>query len=326
MILADKIIELRKKSGMSQEELAEKLGVSRQSISKWEGAQSTPDLNRILQLSEIFGVTTDSLLKDTIELTSDNSLTQEGKADTEPPLRRVSMEEANKFLAENEKRSKLIPTGVVLCTLSFLPIIMLDYFEPFPEAGPIIGVPLMLILIAIAVSLFIISGNKYKPFEYLDKEGIDTEYGVSGMVTEKKSKYEAKHNFSVIAGIVLFIVSFIPIIVFSQLFIDNNTIEALSIAAMFISIAVGLYLIIHSCTKMDGYRKLLEENEFSRKKKERRNSKVMTVYWCAVTAVYLGWSFISHNWGITWIVWVIAGVLTPVVSIIESSIRKNKID
>ena len=323
MILADKIIELRKKSGMSQEELAEKLGVSRQSISKWEGAQSTPDLNRILQLSEIFGVTTDSLLKDTIELTPDNSLPQEGKTDTEPPLRRVSMEEANSFLAVNEKNSLRTAVGVVLCILCFVPLIVLDELT---DLGDLIGIPLMFILIAAAVTLFIISGNKYKPFEYLDKEGIDTEYGVSGMVTEKKSKYEAKHNFSVIAGIVLFIVSFIPIIVFSQLFIDNNTIEALSIAAMFISIAVGLYLIIHTCTKMDGFRKLLEENEFSRKKKARRSSKVMNAYWCIVTAVYLGWSFISKNWGVTWLIWVIAGVLSPVVSIIESSIRKNKID
>ena len=60
MILADKIIDLRKKAGMSQEELAEKLGVSRQSVSKWESAQSTPDLNRILKMSEIFGVSTRS--------------------------------------------------------------------------------------------------------------------------------------------------------------------------------------------------------------------------------------------------------------------------
>ena len=48
MILADKIIELRKKNGWSQEDLAEKLDVSRQSISKWEGAQSIPDMNKIL--------------------------------------------------------------------------------------------------------------------------------------------------------------------------------------------------------------------------------------------------------------------------------------
>ena len=50
MILADKIIYLRKKCGWSQEELAEKMNVSRQSISKWEGAQSVPDLDKILKL------------------------------------------------------------------------------------------------------------------------------------------------------------------------------------------------------------------------------------------------------------------------------------
>lgn len=48
MILADKIIELRKKEGWSQEELAEKLSVTRQSVSKWEGAQSIPDLDKVV--------------------------------------------------------------------------------------------------------------------------------------------------------------------------------------------------------------------------------------------------------------------------------------
>lgn len=62
MILADKIIRLRKKAGWSQEELAEQLNVTRQSVSKWESAQSIPDINKILQLSKIFGVTTDYLL------------------------------------------------------------------------------------------------------------------------------------------------------------------------------------------------------------------------------------------------------------------------
>ena len=67
MILADKIIAERKKNGWSQEELAEKLGVTRQSVSKWEGAQSVPDLQRILEMSKIFGVSTDYLLKDDME-------------------------------------------------------------------------------------------------------------------------------------------------------------------------------------------------------------------------------------------------------------------
>ena len=59
MILADKIILLRKKNGWSQEELAEKMNVSRQSVSKWEGANSIPDISKIIDMSKIFGVSTD---------------------------------------------------------------------------------------------------------------------------------------------------------------------------------------------------------------------------------------------------------------------------
>ena len=64
MILADKITALRKKAGWSQEELTEQLGVTRQSVSKWEGAQSVPDMDKVVQMSRLFGVTTDFLLKD----------------------------------------------------------------------------------------------------------------------------------------------------------------------------------------------------------------------------------------------------------------------
>ena len=98
MILADKIIELRKRNGWSQEDLAEKMDVSRQSISKWEGAQSVPDMSRILRLSEIFGVSTDFLLKDELtfeELKAPKELpTDAPGTDTLPPARTVTMEEA----------------------------------------------------------------------------------------------------------------------------------------------------------------------------------------------------------------------------------------
>ena len=69
MIFADKLIQLRKKSGWTQEKLAQQMHVSRQSISKWEGAQSVPDLEKMVQLSRLFHVTTDYLLKDEEEYT-----------------------------------------------------------------------------------------------------------------------------------------------------------------------------------------------------------------------------------------------------------------
>ena len=63
MKLNESIGRLRRERGMSQEKLAEEMGVSRQAISKWESGQSVPELEKIVALSTIFGVTTDSLLK-----------------------------------------------------------------------------------------------------------------------------------------------------------------------------------------------------------------------------------------------------------------------
>ena len=63
MNMADRIQYLRKSKGISQEELADKVGVSRQAVSKWESEQSTPDLEKIIIMSDFFGVTTDYIVK-----------------------------------------------------------------------------------------------------------------------------------------------------------------------------------------------------------------------------------------------------------------------
>lgn len=63
MTIADRVQSLRKSKGISQEELADKIGVSRQAVSKWESEQSVPDLDNVIIMSEFFGVTTDYLLK-----------------------------------------------------------------------------------------------------------------------------------------------------------------------------------------------------------------------------------------------------------------------
>lgn len=79
MNMADRIQYLRKGKGISQEELADKVGVSRQAVSKWESEQSTPDIEKIIIMSDFFGVTTDYILKG-IEPAADNE--QKGKETT----------------------------------------------------------------------------------------------------------------------------------------------------------------------------------------------------------------------------------------------------
>ena len=123
MILADKITDLRKKNGWSQEELAERLGVSRQSVSKYESAQSVPDLDKILRLASIFGVTTDYLLKDELEA-EEFSPADAPDADT-PPLRRVSMETASEYLRLKRETAKPVALATALCILSPVCLIVL---------------------------------------------------------------------------------------------------------------------------------------------------------------------------------------------------------
>ena len=72
MNIADRIQDLRKQKGYSQEQLAEKVGVSRQAVSKWESGQSAPDLEKIIAMSDLFEVTTDYLLKGTEPVAAPN--------------------------------------------------------------------------------------------------------------------------------------------------------------------------------------------------------------------------------------------------------------
>ena len=81
MNLSEKILNLRKQNGLSQEAFAEKLGVSRQSVSKWESGTAVPDIDKIIAMSEIFGVSTDEILKN--EQTAESV---ENKADSVPEI------------------------------------------------------------------------------------------------------------------------------------------------------------------------------------------------------------------------------------------------
>lgn len=325
MILADKIIELRKKSGMTQDELAEKLGVSRQSVSKWESAQSTPDLGRILKMSEIFSVSTDVLLKD--ELSLDSSSSSDSTADkshvveTEPPLRPVSMEEASEFLEKNRKKSFLNALGVGICIISFIfPILFDAMFGDSPIANA--GAVLWLVFVAIAVGIFVYSGGIMKKFAYLHSEHIDTEYGVDGMVKDKRNRTQSSNLMCTIIGVMLCIISPLATIITEVL--NVRELENYFAALMILIIAVGVFLIVYSANIKGGYNVLLEEGSYSRvEKTDRKNlGAVMAVYWSLATAIYLAYSFITFDWGRSWIVWPVAGVLCPVVCIIARKFVK----
>lgn len=93
MNLSNKIIQLRKQKGWSQEELANQLQISRQAVSKWESGKSLPDTDKIIQLSQLFNVTTDYLL-----LGKENE-------NQETNLKLLTLKQAKEYLAFRKKDS-----------------------------------------------------------------------------------------------------------------------------------------------------------------------------------------------------------------------------
>ncbi len=302
MILADKIIEERKKNGWSQEELASKLGVSRQAVSKWESAGSIPDLQRILQMSELFGVTTDYLLKDEIEEEPLNEYTETNTI-------KVSMEEANQYLDMKSKGSRIVANATSLCILSPVPLIVLGTMT---EDHILIGfsLVLLLVLVAIAVYLFVNYGLRESHMQHLEKEIFETEYGVSGMVRERRDKYEPTFTRNIAIGVVLCILSVIPTIMAGVMEVEDYM-SGISVGLLLIIVSIGVNILIRAGMIKSSYDTLLQEGEYTIEEKhlKKKTDAFSGAYWCLMVAIYLGWSFWTNNWKFTWIIWPVAGVL-----------------
>lgn len=331
MILADKIINLRKKNGWSQEELAEKLGVTRQSISKYEGAQSIPDLDKILKLSEIFGVTTDYLIKDELEEEEyAPSQMQENESESDRSVHKVTMEMANEYLQIIDWTAGKTAFATMLCILSPIVLLMLGAMSEMPDyhisenAAAGIGICVLIVLIAIAVTIFILCGMKTKKYEFMEKEDIETAYGVSGMVKEKRDAYHSPYVTQLVIGITCCICSLIPL--FGTLAVSESDFYMVSAVCMLLAlVAIGTYFIVRSAAKMNAMNQLLEEEDYTRQKKHenKKMSGPVMVYWLIATAIYLAWSFTTNDWDRTWIIWPVVGVLFPAFYAIVNGIRKK---
>ena len=330
MILADKIMTLRKKAGWSQEELAAQLNVSRQSVSKWESAQSIPDMDKVVQMSRLFGVTTDFLLKDEIEI---EEHTQSEPVD-EPPLRRVTMEEASAYLALRREAAPKIALATFLCIISPVALLMLaamselSRFGISENAAAGIGLCVLLVLVAIGVTLFLTCSAKVRDFDFLEEVPFETEYGVSGMVKERMQDFANTYSRLNITGTVLCILSAVPLFV-SICMETADVVYVAAVCLLLIIAGMGCVAFTYGGTIQSSMERLLEEGDYTRQQKSRRSIKgaVSTVYWLLVTALFMWYTFGPSGNGqarYSWFIWAIAGVLYSAVMLVVNLIQRSK--
>lgn len=329
MILADKIIMLRKKSGWSQEELAVQLGVTRQSVSKWEGAQSVPDMDKVVQLSRLFGVSTDFLLKDELEVQETLS------AHDETALRRVSMEQAARYLTLQRENAPRMALATLLCVLS--PICLLFFaaaseYARFPlgeDAAAGLGVIVLLLLVAAGVALFLLCAARVKEFDFLEKEPFETEYGVTGMVRARRHDYEPTHTRRTVLGTLLCILALVPLFAAACLG-GADILYVCAVCALLALAGLGAMLFVLDGVYYGAMDKLLEEGDYTRVSKARSDlfGTLTLIYWLCVTALFLFLSFGpggNGQPGDYWLVWAIGGVLyAAVMGVVTLVLRGRK--
>lgn len=364
MKLAEKIYQERRKLGLSQEQFAEQMDISRQAVSKWESGQSMPDLDKIVAMSQIFGVTTDYLLKEensfynetsdgmnvdctynetsndtNVDFTysetsyetdsySDNyneksAYTERTKTQnkaSQEPLKTISSEEIASYQKIYTSATKSIALGVFLCifgcvltsgaeALSFAFVTVNDdVFEAFP----------ILICVTIAIALFVPAGMALSKYEYLQKVPFVLPESEKMRLEEESDAFDRRFAIGITVGIVLIFVGVLASAAMEYITaVTCNAIweETISGMVLLTCVACSVYLFIRCGMKKGFYNVLLQKEEYSVGKKQHNDKKdelmgmVAGVYWCLVTAGYLAYSFITGDWGRSWIVWPVAGCI-----------------
>lgn len=333
MILADKIILLRKKCGWSQEELAEQLGISRQSVSKWESGISIPDLDKIIKLSDLFEVSTDYLLKDELEviIPADNvMLLQAEKADTEIS-RAVTVEEANTYMDLVKKVSIKIAWSIFVMILAIIPLLILGGAAEYKvvditeDMAGGYGTAIFLTVVALAIIPLILNSMKLSKYEYLEEEIISLQFGVEGIVNKRKEAYADTYRRNIVIGVVLCVLGIVPL--FIAVGMGKGDFAYVCCVGILLGfVAVGVLFFVSSGMVWDSFNKLLQTDDYTREKKKNRKKWgfVAGAYWCIVTAIFLTLGFISEEWETVGLIWPVAGVLFGAVAIILSAIGKKE--
>lgn len=308
MRLSQNIAGLRHAAGWSQEELAARLDVTRQSVSKWESGQSVPDAERLVKLSELFGVSVDFLLK------GDGP-----PAGDAPPGRfrgAVGYGRRGGGLSGAARtrggahRGRDVPVHPV----AGLPAAARGYERrrdgALSETAAVgYGLAALLVLVAGAVALFIHCGLQSAPYRYLD-EPFTLEQAAAELVRGRLEADKRAYGRKCVAGGVLCVLAALPLLLTAILTGGDALAVVASLCGTLLLAGAGSALFILAGVPRAAAERLLQIGEYTReaKRKGALLEVFSSVYWLAATAVYLLLSF-RNGWDRSWMLWPVAGVI-----------------
>lgn len=221
--------------------------------------------------------------------------------------------------------------ATALCVLSPVPLIALGalaeygYFRADFATG--LGLCTLLVLVAVAVVLFMQCGAAVKPYEFLEKEPIDTEYGVTGLAHERRDAFAVQYNRGNTLGTVLCILCAVPLFA-AMMFLDTDILAAAAVCLLLVLVACGVYAFVRVGTVQDALNQLLEEGDFTRDAKARKGAirAVAAAYWLVVVAIFLFYTFGPYGNGqpeYSWFIWAIAGAIFAAVMVVMKAVQRH---
>lgn len=288
MKFEENLRELRKQNGYSQEELADKLNVSRQAVSKWENGSGYPELDKLMALCDLFRTSLDELLKGDV--------------------RERDMVGIQKYDLHCNRMAKAISFGVFMVLLG---IVSGAFLEPYfvGEQEDILGITFF-VCVAIGVLVFIYYGMQSDAFQkkYPKKpHNIYTE--------EEIEENERKYRISMVVGVGIILISF-AVQILLDLMVAENIANGVWMFMIDIAVVNFVYFGMMKSKFTDTIPK--SEEELAKAKRESKVGKWCGCIMIGAVIVYLTWSFMGDSWDRSWLVFPIAGLLCGIASIVLS--------
>ena len=241
----------------------------------------------------------------------------------------VTIEDAKQYCKDNAKAGVCYGIAAMLCVFSPLLLILMGGFqEEFGVSDALVAVgglvPLLLI-IAGAVAMFIITGVSMNKYEKYEKEELFLDWSTKQFLEAQRESEKISFALQMALGVFLCIVSVMPLLIVGCLELESDLPAVLTILVMLGIIGVAVFFFVSAGTKANAYHVLLQEEEYASVRKRKGSALHIfdSIYWPMVTLIYLGWSFVSGDWHITWIIWPIAGVLSGAVEAVIRAIAKE---
>ncbi len=230
----------------------------------------------------------------------------------------VSADEAQEFLNAAWLAAYLRGLGVFFFIVSVAPVSLFDDASGVLE---LTGMVMFFLCIAAGIALMLISSGLLKPFKHLKRRKSCLDYAAARHVENMMESIRSSTMAQRTVGIILCVLSVVPVIGVDILSIGSRFLNALGMAFFLLMVGIGVMLIMLSAGRNGACKRLLRLGDpstigGSSTKAQRETGYIdprvedgMSVYWQTVTAIYLCWSFLTFQWGISWLIWPVAGVL-----------------